>query len=91
MLSVAVALVIGTIEVVSVLHDNFGLVDPVTIPIGSLNLDHVGLGVAAMLVIVWARAVGYWRPPRSNSVTRRSPDTAPDPRIGRLNQVPAHR
>lgn len=60
-LSIAVALVIGTIEVVSVLHDNLGLDDPMSVWISSIDLNFVGFGIVAMFVVAWAGAVGYWK------------------------------
>ncbi len=60
-LSVAVALIIGTIELVGVLHDDFHLVDPVTTWIARLNLNNVGFLIVGLFVVVWAAAIGYWR------------------------------
>src|SRR5919112_1478737 len=60
-LSVAVALVIGTIELLTVLHDRLGLTDAVTGWVASLDLDAVGFVVVGLFVVVWAVAVGYWR------------------------------
>ncbi|MFG2042933.1 HoxN/HupN/NixA family nickel/cobalt transporter [Dactylosporangium sp. NPDC048998] len=59
-LSVAVALVIGTIELVTVLHDKLRLADPVTGWIASLDLGNVGFVIVGLFVVVWAAAVGYW-------------------------------
>jgi hypothetical protein len=41
-LSVAVAFLVGTIELISVLHDNAGWVNPVTTWISDINLNNVG-------------------------------------------------
>lgn len=60
-LSVAVAVVIGTIELVGVLHDDAGWTNPVTDAISSVSLDHVGYVVVALFVATWAVAVGCWR------------------------------
>jgi nickel/cobalt transporter (NiCoT) family protein len=60
-LSVAVALLIGSIELVGVLHDDFGMVDPVTTWIAGLNLNNVGFLIVGLFVVVWAAAIGYWR------------------------------
>jgi len=60
-LSVAVALLIGTIELVGALRTNAGLTDPVTGWISSLRLDQVGYFVAGLFVLVWAGALLYWR------------------------------
>lgn len=60
-LSVAVAFLIGTIELVSVLHDNAGWVNPVTDWISGVNLNNVGFIIVALFILAWAAAIGYWR------------------------------
>ncbi|RKS75510.1 high-affinity nickel-transport protein [Motilibacter peucedani] len=60
-LSVAVAMLIGTIELVGVFHEQLGLEDPVTGWVAGLDLQHVGYTVAGLFVVVWAVAIGYWK------------------------------
>ncbi|MEW2246792.1 HoxN/HupN/NixA family nickel/cobalt transporter [Streptomyces sp. NPDC058733] len=60
-LSIAVAFVIGTIELVGVLHDKFDLHDDVTGWIAGIELDSVGYLIVGLFVLVWAVAIGYWR------------------------------
>ncbi|MFJ9691590.1 HoxN/HupN/NixA family nickel/cobalt transporter [Kitasatospora sp. NPDC101183] len=60
-LSIAVAFVIGTIELVSVLRDKLELTDPVTGWIADISLDNVGYILVGMFVVVWACALAYWR------------------------------
>jgi high-affinity nickel-transport protein len=60
-LSIAVAFVIGTIELVSVLHDKLGLKDAVTAWIAGLDLGNVGYLIVGLFVVVWAAALAYWR------------------------------
>jgi high-affinity nickel-transport protein len=60
-LSVAVAFLIGTIELVGVLHDQLDLTDPVTTGISDLNLNNVGFTIVGLFIVVWAAAVGYWK------------------------------
>ncbi|MFR9798148.1 HoxN/HupN/NixA family nickel/cobalt transporter [Streptomyces sp. MS06] len=60
-LSIAVALLIGSIELVGVLHDRFHLSDGVTGWIAGVDLDRVGYLVVGLFVTVWAVALGYWR------------------------------
>ncbi|POX36484.1 HoxN/HupN/NixA family nickel/cobalt transporter [Streptomyces sp. Ru73] len=60
-LSIAVALFIGTIELVTVLHDKLGLKDAVTGWISGLDLDNVGYLIVGLFVVVWAAALAYWR------------------------------
>ncbi|KIZ18537.1 nickel transporter [Streptomyces natalensis ATCC 27448] len=60
-LSIAVAFFIGTIELVTVLHDKLGLDDPLTGWIAGLDLDNVGFLIVGLFVVVWAAALAYWR------------------------------
>src|SRR2546423_11927595 len=60
-LSVAVALIVGSVELVGVAHDRFGLTDPVSAWIAGLSLDNVGFVIVGCFVVVWAVAVGYWK------------------------------
>jgi high-affinity nickel-transport protein len=60
-LSVTVALVIGTIELVGVAHDRLGMTDPVTGWIAGLNLNNVGFVIVAVFVAAWAIALAYWK------------------------------
>ncbi len=60
-LSVAVALLIGMIELISVLHDKLDLTDAVSTWIANLQLDNVGFIIVGLFVVVWVAAVGYWR------------------------------
>ncbi|MFC0041509.1 HoxN/HupN/NixA family nickel/cobalt transporter [Actinomadura rayongensis] len=60
-LSIAVAFVIGTIELVGVLHDKLGLRDGVTGWISGLDLGSVGYIIVALFAAVWLCALAYWR------------------------------
>ncbi|MFJ6775909.1 HoxN/HupN/NixA family nickel/cobalt transporter [Kitasatospora sp. NPDC091257] len=60
-LSIAVAFIIGTIELVGVLHEKLDLTDPVTGFIADISLDNVGYAIAGLFVVVWAIAIGYWK------------------------------
>ncbi|MET9534514.1 MULTISPECIES: HoxN/HupN/NixA family nickel/cobalt transporter [unclassified Streptomyces] len=60
-LSIAVAFLIGTIELISVLHDKLDLQDAVTDWIAGLDLGNVGYLIVALFVVVWAAALAYWR------------------------------
>ena len=56
-LSVAVALLIGTIELISVAHDDFGWANPVTDWVSSISLDNVGFAVVALFALTWSAAL----------------------------------
>ncbi|MFG2146119.1 HoxN/HupN/NixA family nickel/cobalt transporter [Streptomyces sp. NPDC048696] len=60
-LSIAVAFLIGTIELVGVLHDKLDLSDGLTGWVSGLNLDNVGFIIVGLFVAVWAAALAYWR------------------------------
>ncbi|MDH6109640.1 high-affinity nickel-transport protein [Kitasatospora sp. MAP12-15] len=60
-LSIAVAFLIGTIELVGVLHDQLGWSDPVTNWISGIDLNNVGFVIVGLFVVVWAGALTYWR------------------------------
>ncbi|WP_043268824.1 HoxN/HupN/NixA family nickel/cobalt transporter [Streptomyces sp. CT34] len=60
-LSVAVAFLIGTIELVGVLHDQLNLNDAVTNWISGIDLNNVGFIIVGLFVVVWLCALAYWR------------------------------
>ena len=60
-LSIAVAVLIGSIELVSILHDDLNWVDPITSWISGIDLNNVGLAVVVLFAITWIGAVAYWK------------------------------
>jgi len=60
-LSVAVALLIGTIELVGVLHDNMDWNNPFADWISAIDLNNVGFIVVGLFVVTWLGAVAYWK------------------------------
>jgi nickel/cobalt transporter (NiCoT) family protein len=60
-LSAAVAMLIGSIELIGVLHDKAGLADPVTGWISRISLNNVGFVVVGLFLAVWIAAVTFWR------------------------------
>ncbi|MGW4488532.1 HoxN/HupN/NixA family nickel/cobalt transporter [Amycolatopsis sp. NPDC004368] len=60
-LSIAVAFLIGSVELIALLHDDLDLTDPVTGWIAGLDLNNVGFAVVGLFVVVWAVAIAYWR------------------------------
>jgi nickel/cobalt transporter (NiCoT) family protein len=60
-LSVVVALVIGTIELASVLADRLGLSGQPWDTLAGLDLNYVGYAIVALFVLTWLIAVAVWR------------------------------
>jgi high-affinity nickel-transport protein len=60
-LSITVAFVIGTIELITVLHDDLNLDNPITNWIASLDLGNVGFLIVGLFVGAWVLALAYWR------------------------------
>jgi len=60
-LSVVVALLIGSAELLSVLADRLGLDGGLWSLVASLNLNLLGYAVAALFVLVWLVALAVWR------------------------------
>lgn len=60
-LSVAVALLIGGIEILSLLHEKMNLTDPFTTWIAGLSLDSVGYIIVGLFLAVFLGSSAYWR------------------------------
>jgi high-affinity nickel-transport protein len=60
-LSVAVALIIGTIELVGVLTDQAGIQTGPLAAIANIPLDYAGYGIVALFVLAWLGALAVWR------------------------------
>jgi nickel/cobalt transporter (NiCoT) family protein len=60
-LSVAVALIIGTIELVSILTDKLGIETGPLAAVGSLDLNVVGFAIVGLFVLTWAIALSVWK------------------------------
>ncbi|WP_246023269.1 HoxN/HupN/NixA family nickel/cobalt transporter [Nocardia yunnanensis] len=60
-LSIAVAFLIGSIELIGILHDQLDLTDPITAWISSIDLNNVGFIIVALFIAVWAIALTYWK------------------------------
>ena len=60
-LSVAVALIIGTIELVGLLADKLGVTSGPLAAVGGLDLNYVGYGIVALFVATWVVALAAWR------------------------------
>ncbi len=60
-LSVAVALIIGSIELISILVDKIGIRTGPLAVIGGLDLNNVGYAIVAIFLLAWIIAVGIWK------------------------------
>src|SRR3954447_16463989 len=60
-LSVAVALIIGTVELVSILTDKLDITSGPLAAIGGLDLNYVGFVIVGLFVAPWAIALLVWR------------------------------
>ena len=60
-ISVAVALVIGTIELIGVLADRLDVTTGPIAAIANIPLDYAGYGVAGLFLLSWAIALLVWR------------------------------
>jgi high-affinity nickel-transport protein len=60
-LSVAVALLIGTIELVSILAEKLDIASGPLAAIASVDLDYVGFGIVGLFVLTWVVALAVWR------------------------------
>ncbi len=59
--SVAVALIIGTIELVSVLADQAKITSGPISAIAGIPLDYAGYGIVGLFVVSWVVAISVWR------------------------------
>jgi nickel/cobalt transporter (NiCoT) family protein len=60
-ISVAVALIIGTIELISVLADQAKIDSGPIAAIAAIPLDYAGYGIVALFVLAWLLALIVWR------------------------------
>jgi high-affinity nickel-transport protein len=60
-ISVAVALIIGTIELIGVLADQANITSGPIAAIAGIPLDYAGYGIVALFVLAWALALAVWR------------------------------
>ncbi|MDY7088838.1 MAG: HoxN/HupN/NixA family nickel/cobalt transporter [Actinomycetota bacterium] len=60
-ISVAVALIIGTIELVGVLTEQAGIASGPLAAIGRIPLDYAGYGIVLLFVAAWLVAIAVWR------------------------------
>jgi nickel/cobalt transporter (NiCoT) family protein len=59
-ISVAVALVIGTIELIGVLADRLSITSGPLAAIANVNLDYAGYAIVGLFVLAWVIALSVW-------------------------------
>jgi high-affinity nickel-transport protein len=60
-ISVVVALVIGTIELIGVFADRFDISTGPLASIANINLDYAGYAIVGLFFVAWAIALAVWR------------------------------
>jgi high-affinity nickel-transport protein len=60
-LSVAVALIVGSVELISILTQKAGITSGPLGAIGNINLDFVGYAIVALFVLAWVVALTIWK------------------------------
>jgi high-affinity nickel-transport protein len=60
-ISVAVALIIGTIELIGVFADEAHITTGPIAAVASIPLDYAGYGIVGLFVLAWVVALGVWR------------------------------
>ncbi|MFG3049958.1 HoxN/HupN/NixA family nickel/cobalt transporter [Kitasatospora sp. NPDC048239] len=60
-LSVLVALVIGSIELVGLLGEKLDITSGPVAWVGELDLNFVGYAIVGLFVLTWAAAIAYWK------------------------------
>ena len=60
-ISVAVALVIGTIELVGVLADRLDITSGPIAAVAGVDLDHAGYAIVGLFVLAWVAALAVWK------------------------------
>ena len=60
-ISVAVALIIGTIELLGVIGERLGLESGPIAAVAKINLDYAGYAIVGLFVVSWLLALSIWR------------------------------
>lgn len=60
-ISVAVAFVIGGVELLQVLSTELRLIGPFWTTLGRLDFETMGFGIIAIFVVSWVASVAYWK------------------------------
>ena len=86
-LSVAVALLIGTIELTSIITERVGIESGPLAVVANVGLDRAGYAIVALFVLTWLLALGVWRFGRIEQKWSRR--FAPDPSSPRTQPHPS--
>jgi high-affinity nickel-transport protein len=78
-LSVAVALIIGTVELLSIATDKLGIRSGPLAAIGRLDLNFVGYAIVAVFVVTWLLALAVWRLGRIEERWTSTSTSTPEP------------
>jgi nickel/cobalt transporter (NiCoT) family protein len=60
-LSVAAALIIGSVEIISILTEKLAIISGPLAWVGGLDLNHVGYAIVGLFVVTWVVALVVWR------------------------------
>jgi high-affinity nickel-transport protein len=60
-LSIAVAFLVGTIEIVGLLSTELHIRGGFWDFMANFNINKAGFAIAALFVVVWGAAIGYWK------------------------------
>jgi high-affinity nickel-transport protein len=80
-LSVAVALIIGTVELISILTDRLDITTGPLAGIGNLDLNFVGYAIVVLFVLTWVLALAIWKFARIEEKWSAGLQPAPDPSV----------
>jgi high-affinity nickel-transport protein len=69
-ISVLVALAIGSVELLQVLSGELSLSGPFWSSLGALDFETMGYGIVAIFVVTWLVSVVYWRHNRYDELFR---------------------
>jgi high-affinity nickel-transport protein len=59
-LSVAIAVIVGAIELIGLLAEKLGITSGPLAAIGELDLNYIGYAIVALFVLTWVIALGIW-------------------------------
>ncbi len=52
---------IGSIELLSILHDDLHWDDPITSWISGIDLNNAGVAIVLLFAVTWIGAITYWK------------------------------